>query len=61
MASVADDAKIAVGMTPANVATAKSDQALYVADAPATDYPPLAQAYWALFIFALSLVVNFLD
>ncbi len=24
-------------------------------------YPPLGQAYWALFIFALSLVVNFLD
>ena len=27
----------------------------------AADYPPLGQAYWALFIFALSLVVNFTD
>ncbi|MFZ1990335.1 MAG: MFS transporter, partial [Alphaproteobacteria bacterium] len=25
------------------------------------DYPPLGQAYWALFLFAMSLVVNFLD
>ena len=27
----------------------------------AADYPPARQAYWALFLFALSLVVNFLD
>ncbi len=61
MTSVADDAKLAAGAIPANAASARSAQASDAAGAQATEYPPLGQAYWALFIFALSLVVNFLD
>lgn len=53
MASAADDAKMTAG---AQVALAQA-----AVDTRTTEYPPLAKAYWALFIFALSLVVNFLD
>ena len=43
-------------------ATGKLAGVASTADAgQAVGYPPLRQAYWALFIFALSLVVNFLD
>ena len=40
-------------------ATAASPTA--VATPSAADYPPASQAYWALFVFALSLAVNFTD
>lgn len=55
MASSSEDATLAAadaaGRAPADAGPTP----------PASDYPPLGQAYWALFIFALSLLVNSLD
>jgi len=56
MTSTAEEAKLTAGATAVDAGSAGQTDS-----AQATDYPPLAQAYWALFIFALSLVVNFLD
>ncbi|HXZ68257.1 MAG TPA: MFS transporter [Alphaproteobacteria bacterium] len=45
----------------ADAATIESVAPQQAAATSSAGYPPLSQAYWALFVFALSLVVNFLD
>ncbi|MFZ1990336.1 MAG: MFS transporter [Alphaproteobacteria bacterium] len=53
---------LAVGAPPADTSAVGAITPGQVATtASAAEYPPLSHAYWALFLFALSLVVNFLD
>ena len=59
MASPSEEANSAATVAPADTATRASHDA--GTTAPPMDYPPTGQAYWALFIFALSLLINSLD